>query len=161
MYIIVKHNKPVLIYLFSDTDVEILVKNCNTDKERRLSELLVKLIEENIHKSTDLLNELQNESFSKLREAVADAVRTFLASGRQIMSTEKKCVLLRIRCLSLKDLVSLFRDCVSGRLNQQLKPIETAVKQIPEFEDVILESVIYEEQFWNVMEKTGNILLYI
>lgn len=126
-----------------------------------MSEFLVKLIDENIHKNTDIPNELRTESFSKLREAVAEAVRTFLASGRQITSTEKKCVLLRIRCLSLKNLVSLFRDCVSGKLNQQLKPIETAVKQIPEFEDVILEAVIHEEEFWSVMEKTGNILLFI
>ncbi|XP_053395656.1 helicase with zinc finger domain 2-like [Mercenaria mercenaria] len=141
-----------------ETDVVILVKNCNTEKEKRLSECLQKLIDENINKQTTLADEMSNESFHKLREAVDQAVKTFFSNGRSITSTESKCVLLRVRCLSLKHLVNLFRDCISGKLNEQVQPLEAAVKEIPEFENITLEVAIYTDEFWKVIEKTVSVV---
>lgn len=143
------------MFVFTETDVEILVQNCNKDKEKKLSQILVKLIDEKIQERTDLVEELSNEDMAKLREAVAEAVEMFLTNGRKITSTENKCVLVRVQCLSVGSLAALFRDCISGELTNQLKPIEKAIRGLKGYEEVNLVAIIYEGEFWKVMRKTS------
>ncbi|XP_053391001.1 uncharacterized protein LOC128553840, partial [Mercenaria mercenaria] len=123
-----------------------------------VSKLLVSMFKEATGQTVSSTSELSGESRNIMMEAVLDTVGKFASKDRPIVDAELKCVILRIRCSSITCLLSLLYDCIKGDLNNEFRPLEAAVRQVTGCEEVSVEAVIYEDQFWAIINKTVTVL---
>ncbi|XP_053389018.1 uncharacterized protein LOC128552044 [Mercenaria mercenaria] len=133
------------------------IKNIGTEKEARLSELLVGLFEARLKGNEELstlLTAMPPECFQQLRETVNETFKSFLSRGWEISEIKHECVLLKIQCRTISAVVALFRDCAEGRLLPVLENLEKRCSMLDGYSFVELEPVIYRDTFFDVMEET-------
>ncbi|XP_045170223.2 uncharacterized protein LOC123532728 [Mercenaria mercenaria] len=145
-------------FVFQDINCHIELKNVSHEKEASMSGVLVQLFEEAVNENEDFKSKLPADSFVKLREVVNRTVQMFLSKGWQIVETKQKCVQLSIRCQSFAAFSGLCRECIEGSLEAELEELKSAISEISDGEKVELETVIYKDEFWNVIDKTLSAL---
>ncbi|XP_053391000.1 helicase with zinc finger domain 2-like isoform X2 [Mercenaria mercenaria] len=135
-------------------EIVIEVKNCTADKEAKVLEFLVKRLNELINNQESGLEEdVPNGVLHKIREILQQTLKDLFALGRHIIRVEQKCILLHIKCTSLTSLISLLRDYRSGQLTRQLHGLQTAFRLFDGCEDVEIDTIIFQDAFWKVMDE--------
>lgn len=145
-------------FVLPDMELHIELKNLNPDQEKYFSAVLVELFEATLAEDEHFRSKPLAESYEKLREVVRKTVRAFVCKGWQIVETKQKCVQLNIRCTSFASQAALFQECIEGGLERQLKDLESVISQLTDEEDVVLEPVIYKDDFWSIMLETLSLL---
>jgi hypothetical protein len=140
----------------------IEVRNCSAEKEKEVLDILVKNFNEAINKTeSSLEKELPNGALHTLRETVTQVFKEFLNMGRNIISVQQKCLLLTVKCTSIKSFVNLIRDYRTDALSMQLSEIERVLKTLQGYEDVQLENLIFKEEFLTVMDDLGIFIFFL
>lgn len=137
------------------------VTKCSTDKEKEVLEVLVKIFNDIVEKKESLKDDLSNNALNSLREAIEQTFKEFLRMGRQITKVEQKCVMLTVKCDSVASLVKLLQDYRSECLKEQLQDLLKALRAFVDCKDIEFETVIYEGEFWRVIDTLGNTCMSI
>ncbi|XP_060598578.1 uncharacterized protein LOC132752279 [Ruditapes philippinarum] len=133
--------------------IVIDVKNCSAEKKKEVLDILEKNFIKAIEQKVSSLEEsLPKGVLHTLRETVAQVFQEFFIMGRRITFVEQKCLMLTIKCTSVKSFVKMIRDYRTGELSLQLSTIETAIKNLQGCGNVQLENLIFKEEFMEVMD---------
>jgi hypothetical protein len=134
----------------------IEVENCSEEKKKEILDTLEKNFNEAILQKVSCPEEdLPNGVLHTLRESVTRVFRDFLMKGRHITFVKQKCLLLTIKCTSVKSFLKLIHDYRTGDLSLQLLGIETAIKNLQGCGNVQLVNLIFKEEFMEVMDDLG------
>jgi hypothetical protein len=140
--------------------VELRVKNCAWHTEKNISNILVDMYRrETGQASSEQSEQLSDQERAELMAAVKDTIATFASKKRAIIDAEQ-CVILLIECSTFTSLLSLYYDCINGDLNKEFRQLESAVRHMNGLEEVSLEAVIYEDEFYRTMQRTGIYKIY-
>ncbi|XP_053374043.1 uncharacterized protein LOC123530935 [Mercenaria mercenaria] len=145
-------------FLLPGVEIFFDLKNLSQEEEERMSAVLEQLFEEVINEEDDFKSTIPADSYNKLREAVRKTFKLFLMKGWRITSARHECVKLHIRCLTFKSLAALFREHVQGHINEELRDLNFAISEIICGKDAQLETAIYKDEFWGVVERTISVV---
>jgi len=72
-------------------------------------------------------------------------------------ANEPKRAVLTIICQTMKALLALIEDCMTGEINKQFKPVEDEVRKIKEYEDVTFKVVMYQVDLLKCFRELGKL----
>ncbi|XP_060597033.1 uncharacterized protein LOC132750955 [Ruditapes philippinarum] len=142
----------------TETCVELRIKNCPSCTERFISNALVSMYKKETGQPSNEQLYLSEETRTEMMAAVKDTVASFASKKRAIIDVEQNCVILLLNCSTVNSLLSLFYDCINGDLNKEFQKLESAVRQIKGLEEVSLEAVLYMDEFYRTMHRTGIVV---
>jgi hypothetical protein len=143
-------------YCLLETCVELRIKNCAWRTEKFVSNVLADMYKmETGQSSCEQLEQISEQERAELMAAVQGTIARFALKKRTITDAESRCVILLVQCSSVSSLLSLFYDCMNGDLTKEFRQLESAVRQVKGLEEVSLEAVIYKDEFYRTMQRTG------
>lgn len=77
-----------------------------------------------------------------------------LETGK-IEEATKKCLELKIRCLTIAGYIQLPKNCAAGALTAQFQPVQDKLRGITENPQLEMEVVIYEENALSTFQQIG------
>jgi hypothetical protein len=145
---------------FAGLDIFLDLNNVSEDEETKMSIVLEQLFEEVINGDNDFRCSLPAESYVRLRGAVKRTFQLFLSKGWRITHTKHACIQLHIRCTNFRSLAALFREQIHGHLDHQLTYLNEALIDCFNGRDLRLETTIYKDEFWNVIDKSSKTVVF-
>ncbi|XP_060557795.1 uncharacterized protein LOC132718178 [Ruditapes philippinarum] len=130
------------------------LKNVSDDEEAKMSDVLQQLFEEVIHEDNDFKSSIPAESYVRLRGAIKKTFERFLSKGWKITGVIHECIQLHIECTNFTALAALIREQTHGLIEPQLTDLNEALTECIHEEMLCLETTIYKDEFWNVIDKS-------
>ncbi|WAR20791.1 IFIH1-like protein [Mya arenaria] len=131
----------------TETTCTILVKHCDNEKEKQMSRAVVNLFNKGLDCSC--------ENCQNVVEAV-EAMRT--TDYGPVSNGKVACIQLDIHCRNLRELRKLFDDVISGKIQDLIKPLESALRKDFNTPELELELIIDRVDFWRCIYETGEII---
>ncbi|XP_052786329.1 uncharacterized protein LOC128221767 [Mya arenaria] len=130
----------------------LLTKNISNNKERVLGEVLVE-VGGNV-KGKAILKDAQ---WAPIKQMAEDCLQKMTIDHgedqRDILEVKNECIAIYVQCWTLRSLIHLCEQCMSGKLTEFFRPLEEEIKRrLPHYSDLEHEVAIFEKDLTRCMD---------
>ncbi|WAR30133.1 hypothetical protein MAR_003701 [Mya arenaria] len=137
----------------------LLTKNISNNKERVLGEVLVE-VGGNV-KGKAILKDAQ---WAPIKQMAEDCLQKMTIDHgedqRDILEVKNECIAIYVQCWTLRSLIHLCEQCMSGKLTEFFRPLEEEIKRrLPHYSDLEHEVAIFEKDLTRCMDVFGAYII--
>ncbi|XP_052813655.1 uncharacterized protein LOC128240807 isoform X2 [Mya arenaria] len=134
-----------------EVSFKLLLKNCNPEEEKELSEEQVRLFDTEIK---DKSIELSHDDCTKAKDAVRSLVKRLKNKGVEPTNATHGCVCMFVRFKDFSSYMDFFEKILHGKTNKFSNPLQNLLRSCYKNDDLKVEMVMNAEQILFCFEHT-------
>ncbi|XP_052785602.1 uncharacterized protein LOC128221167 [Mya arenaria] len=136
--------------------IVMLTKNISNNKEAALGEVLDEIAGD-VEGKAKLKNSDWEPIIQTFNESLQKMIIDHGEDQRDIVEVKKECIAIYVQCWTLRSLIHLCEQCISGKLTEMFIPFEKEIKRrLPCYSALEIELAIFEKDLIRCMDVFGG-----